>query len=830
MVKAKKQREVKNVQKKKKVKPSIWIRQRVPWRPSQRSEESSQEKKGFSLNKSKVYISLFLFILVVIISIGLASAAVPMINVADRVWNGSQNANNLSLGALTGSGDVAIVTISAKDAVDVNINSVSPSFSRAASAGGTRRSEIWAYQSIGSETIMPIITDNEINDVLIANGFTISGTNEDWLVQAIDDGQTNEANKTITVTTQRNNSLLLALVSRAINTNINVTDGFLINYSATGPSWTSTIIAKNTTTAGEYTIGALFESGALSSITVIEIASEGNGTANPSSNFNATNITGNKLAEFSDALYNSDLPNILWMGDSVAIPFGQLRQRWPSSFIRNFNHSNGWYSITTGAGTSNAGAFIRRTILTGFTGNSTLSDFGVTNDYWNDGTFYGSLWHGEDTVLFLDNDFTGQAGTSGIISWHANSSYFQLGRSTDWITGSRLTVQFGYMFDNNLTTYANNFTLRNGTNVYTYNITDGSNVINGLQNRRMGLLSQKIGLGVNRDALILSNVTINGGGNKIFDASIIKVNNEDNPTGISFATLGQSSTSYASYSRNQSPISSNKQFLLDDLRNYVDSVYNERESGDNFIFITMGAESNDLQTQISDVSSMVGNLTIVYANAGLNQPKIMLISTYRTFNQNESITQSEVFYNVSNKYSNVYFFSMYAATKGILLNNTPNSGQIAWAESNNYSKININNGSTLNFSNSNLIDSSTGVHQNGEEAAFFFAYLLNEALEENGMVDAGQQNDTVTGEENFCNTILTNSPSSFFGSIETIFILLGVAILIIVLLALVAVVMGTDTGLNIDFSEVEPKLVFTGILLVAMIAYITIVIFGLLCA
>jgi len=674
----------------------------------------------------KLYLAIGFFLLIV--GSSLVSAQVPYVVRNTIVTNSSSNTQGFILQPISGdNGDVAIVTIGGSSSASVAIDSVSPGFSFFGASGTTRRTEIWGYQSLDTETVNPVISDNANWSQLAAHGFLVRGADDEFNAQTITTTQASANNWTKNITTLRNNSLIVAIIFKANTNALNYTDGDLINHTQQGTG-TFTTITKNASVAGFYTIGAAWNTSILSSIFVMEIASESNGTTAPSGTFNATNITSNNLGNFSNALYDSDLANILWMGDSVSTPPGQSVQRWPAAFMKTFNHSGGWASFTTGGGVSNG--FVTRSISATIGGNTSYNDYITTDDFWQDASFFGSLWFGRDMVWKLGGDYAPDAN-GNLMTWTASTTPFNTAVIPDWFTPNRLSAQLGYLYDNNIV-YVTNFTLKNSTSIYqTFNLTDTSEIVGGaVQNRRLNLLTDKVPLGSSR-ALTVGNVS--GATDRFIDFAMIKINNDNNTNGVAFASLGESSTSYTNFYGNTSPTSTLKHYPNPDLSLYLQHVYNGRTNGDNFVFIAMGAEGGTVEEQVTKLHLLVGNLTRVYTEAGMNPPRIMLVSTYRTFDDNESKVQAEVFYNMSTVYQNVSFINLYALTQGILLNGT-NPLQNTWAEQNNYSDILVNNGTHINVSGLQLIDASSGVHQNSETAAFFFSYLMNNELE-NGVTN-----------------------------------------------------------------------------------------------
>ncbi len=442
--------------------------------------------------------------------------------------------------------------------------------------------------------------------------------------------------------------------------------------------------------------------------------------------FNPKTVTSNNLADIATSLLNSPRPNILFIGDSISVSQTWNSSRWPTGFMRAFETDYGYNSFTAGAADPpGASAFVDVSIPATFSGNSFYQRKITNEDYWGDNSFFGSLWHSQDFVMKFGASGYTPGPDGSVINWKTNSSSFNLGQTDDWFTGNNISMQFGYLYDSAVN-YATSFDLNNGDLGFseTYNVAVDTEVVgNSILNKGVNLLTDHIPVN-DSQPMILANV--NGTTNRFFSGAIIKVNNEDNIDGISLATLAQSSASYATTYRNAAPVPGNKQYLQSDMEHYLKSVFT-RSNTDNYVFVAFAPEPGPVDKQVIRVNNMIDSLESAYTGAGLGSPKFVLISSWRTLDDERARFQAEVFNLVSNQRSNVAMVSMYALTDGLFLDGS--TTQKNWANNKGYDSITLNSG-TLDISNQRLIDTSQGYHQYSEEAAFFFAYLLNKEIKE----------------------------------------------------------------------------------------------------
>lgn len=714
----------------------------------------------------------FIFFTILTISLSLISiaSATDAPHIVSTVENSTQQEYTLDLPTITGiAGDIAIVAIGASASSNVDIDGVTPGFTRLGGGGNNRRAEAWWYQSLESESVTPLISDNLNMTLLNGIGLLVRGATDDAIAKTQEQAQEVVFNVSYTFETQRNNSLILLTLYRGTGIGSMGIDGDAVEdiQNGAGRLW---IISKNTTTAGNYTIGANFTASTASSAVILEIASEIGSSVTPSDGFNATNITSYNIAQQATALYNSSKVNILWMGDSVSVPAGRGISRWPAGFMRAFNHSTGWYSVSTGTATSTT-SFIRRTVEATFSGNNTYADYGVRDNFW--GTFYGSLWHGLDTVMSINGAFP-LPSTGRVMSWWFDTSDFEVGNVPDWVSTANLHAQFGYTYDSDIN-YSDQFGLANDTQVYRiYNTTDTTYLANEtLRDKHLNLVSDKIPINLSTKRIYLTNLS--GTPSYYFDASIVRFMDEDNPSGIQLDTLAQSSTSYIDFLGDARPTIDSKQFLHTDLENYLRDNYvaNNRTDGDNFVFIAMGPETGAISTQVTRWNNIITNMTKIYSDAGLKTPRFILVSSYRTFTEDNAIVQAEVFWNVSHTFNNVGMVSMYGMSEGILLN--VSAEQQDWFARKGYDTLTLNNGSNLNLSTTNLIDTSSGIHQASPEAAFFFADLLEKEMVNNVITSSNPDSGSESGQCSY---------SSVESSLQGIFLFI-VAIITVIMAIIV---------------------------------------------
>ena len=455
-------------------------------------------------------------------------------------------------------------------------------------------------------------------------------------------------------------------------------------------------------------------------------------TINPyPSDFAAETVTSTNLADIATSLLNSDRPNILFLGDSVAVSQTWNASRWPTGFMRAFETDAGYNSVTAGAADPpGSSAFIDVNLLATFGGDSAYERKLTSEDYWGDNSFFGSIWHSQDFVANIGaTGYVPGAGGS-MISWQPNSSSFDLGQTSDWFTDNNLSMQFGYLYDSAIN-YATGFDLNNGLLGFskTYDPSTSADVLGGvLRDKGLNLISDKINVD-DSNPLVLANVT--GSDDRFLSGAVVKLTNEDNDDGIALATLAQSSASYANTYQDSAPVLGDKQFSQADLVRYLQSAFT-RNNTDNYVLVAFAAEPGTVSNQVTRVNSMIDSVESAYSAAGMSAPEFILISTWRTNNNDSARIQAEVFDTVAKARSNVAMVSMYGLTDGLYLDGVIND-QAQWASDNGYDNIALNSG-TLDVSSQRLIDTGAALHQNSESAAFFFAYLLDQEIRAEGSI------------------------------------------------------------------------------------------------
>lgn len=540
----------------------------------------------------------------------------------------------------------------------------------------------------------------------------------------------------VPIVTQHAESLVIGAFTRPNNQPVTVTaanpdlDPLNVSIHADLPGSNApqrlTVASFPALTAGHHVSTATYDNVASNLGILIEITNQ--------EPFAAEAIESRHLDRVID-LVDATVPvNVLCVGDSLFV--SSHGARLFNGLLRSWQRPV--YSVAMGSGAPAGGMlFSSASGIGGVQYNfpARLDSFVVTDDFFGDGSFFGSLNFGRSNRYRVGNGFSPDSANR-VRRFEVNrGSWFDTGIVADWVTDNEhLSMQVGYDWQPDAN-YVDGFALRSGTgagDLYGSYAVDSADVICGPPAPGLNLLTDRVPIDVSdntgyRVLLASDSSWEHPNETRNFIHPLLKLNDESQAaTGMALACMAEATWWSQYFQPDLPPTQSAKQFTNDQLDRFIISVFDRDVQ--NFIVLCMGTEEHDLKTFITNLDALCNRFTAAFDRVGFTHaPKFLLLGVWRPGGETtnaQARTESEAMYELAEQRNDVAFLSYYGLEQGIYMDGT-SPEQLAWAQTRGYDAIELQSG-TFNAGTHHL--NSDGIHPTDALAAMFRMLQVWDAL------------------------------------------------------------------------------------------------------
>jgi hypothetical protein len=596
------------------------------------------------------------------------------------------------------------------------------------SAGGATRSSQLFAENVETNTATPVLTVAGSSAMLRGHAGRITGAvaKENSPIGAeLGDNLSNTSGATTPFTTTRPNSLILVTLVRRTDAAITPTSPMVLHKSHGTAGLAIHTLTIDAPSVDTYNIAWTSGSSAITTISVAEVCSVAENEPDPDPEFDAEDIRSHKLAALAAKILAPG-PNVELKGDSLVSPWSGARHT--AGFIKSFNHPNGWQSLCVGAGTSDGSPLIRQELLGTFDDDDSWVrvknvNHSAGNEFWEGGApaFHGSLPFGRTMVIRIGANGAGYTPDDGdALRWVFRPEGFDGGQVPNWFSGDDLVARVGLIMDANVD-HPDSIEL-NGVSI---DLTDAETFDDDtIADQAINFIKAEIPIDGTTLELVLGNISTDENDPVFLAIGCVQIIDRSNPNGLALAATAEVTWRYADHSQDAQATATNKRYRTADHTRLINSVFKGREGNNNIVFFAHGSQGNSIEAQKSDVAGMLDEMNTSYSASNLTvAPHYGLIATWRTNNDDRSRAQAQIFFGAADDRADASLVSIYGISEGIHLVGTWQEQQ-DWAAANGYDTIERINTDPLDVSEMRLIDSSSGIHQNGAASAFFFAWLV----------------------------------------------------------------------------------------------------------
>ncbi len=417
--------------------------------------------------------------------------------------------------------------------------------------------------------------------------------------------------------------------------------------------------------------------------------------------------------------------NVLCVGDSLFVSshgarlFNGLLRSWPRPV----------YSVAMGSGAPAGG--LLHSNASGISGvqynfPARLDSFVVTDDFFGNGTFFGSLNFGRSNRYRVGNGFSPDSANRVRRFEVSRGSWFDTGVVADWVTDNEhLTMQVGYDWQPDAN-YVDGFALRSGTgagDLYGSYAVDSADVICGPPAPGLNLLTDRVPIDVSgntgyRVLLASDSSWEHPTETRNFIHPLLKLNDESQAaTGMALACMAEATWWSQFFHPNEPPTDYKKQFTNEQLDRFITSAFDRDVQ--NFVVLCMGVEEHNVQDFVSSLDALCNRISEAFDRSGFTYaPTFLLLAVWRPdgeYSHGLARNESEAMYELADLRDDVAFLSYYGLEQGIYMDGT-SPEQLAWAQTRGYDAIELQSG-TFNAGTHHL--NSDGIHPTDALAAMF---------------------------------------------------------------------------------------------------------------